>query len=192
MRRTDRWLMAGLMLWVFLIAGELAPVHARSKKVPKPSPLEEYVRSARDAAAINFQPSPGSLYTSTGRFGDLGRDLRASQIGDLVTVVVSDTASAVSSGVSNSSRKSAAKASIPAIAGAARECPGAHIRAGAFELCDAAGPRLHQPHQYTFHHAHRSRGGRDAQWLPRHRRNQRRASQLRASTRPPARRCPVE
>lgn len=117
MRRTNYRLMAGLTFWLILIAGELTPVHARSKKAPKPSPLDEYVRSARDAAAINFQPSPGSLYTSTGRFGDLGRDLRASQIGDLVTVVVSDTASAVSSGVSSSSRKSAAKASIPSIAG---------------------------------------------------------------------------
>ncbi|MCX6599608.1 MAG: flagellar basal body L-ring protein FlgH [Acidobacteria bacterium] len=123
MERTNRWLMLSVALWVILVAGEVAPVYARAKKVPKPTPLEDYVRSARDAAAINFQPSPGSLYTVTGRFGDIGRDLRASQIGDLVTVVVSDTASAVSSGVSNSSRKSAAKASIPAVAGPRANVP---------------------------------------------------------------------
>ena len=33
-------------------------------------------------------PSPGSLYTSGGRLADLARDLRAYQVGDLVTIVI--------------------------------------------------------------------------------------------------------
>jgi flagellar L-ring protein precursor FlgH len=71
------------------------------------------------SAALSAQvvPSPGSLYSATSHFADLTRDLRANGIDDLVTVLVSDTASAVSSGVSNSSRKASAAASVTGIAG---------------------------------------------------------------------------
>ena len=64
------------------------------------------------------ESSPGSLFTRTGLLADGFRDLRASRVYDLVTVVIADKASAVSSGVSNTSRKSSAKASITALAGA--------------------------------------------------------------------------
>jgi flagellar L-ring protein precursor FlgH len=46
------------------------------------------------------------------------RDLRASRVYDLVTIVVADKASAVSSGVTNTQRKSSAKASVTALGGA--------------------------------------------------------------------------
>ena len=55
-------------------------------------------------------PSPGSLYSASSHFADLTRDLRAHEVGDLVTVLVSDTASAVSTGVTNTTRKSSAAA----------------------------------------------------------------------------------
>ena len=61
--------------------------------------------------------SPGSLYQSGTRFADLARDLRAAEVGDLVTVLVSDTASAVASGVSNTSRKSSVAANVTGVAG---------------------------------------------------------------------------
>jgi flagellar L-ring protein FlgH len=61
--------------------------------------------------------SPGSLYQSGTRFADLARDLRANEVGDLVTVLVSDTASAVASGVSNTSRKSSVAAGVTGVAG---------------------------------------------------------------------------
>jgi flagellar L-ring protein FlgH len=67
--------------------------------------------------APNPQPSPGSLYSSGGRLADLARDLRASQIHDLITIVVSDQASAVTTGITNTSRKSSAASSISAAAG---------------------------------------------------------------------------
>jgi flagellar L-ring protein precursor FlgH len=56
--------------------------------------------------------SPGSLYTPSGRLADNARDVRASEVNDIVTVVVNEAASAVVSGTSNSSRKAAANASI--------------------------------------------------------------------------------
>ena len=71
-------------------------------------------------AAELRNPSPGSLYSPGDRYGDLVRDLRASQVGDIVTVLVADRASAVSSGKTSTSRKSGVKASVNAMAGPLR------------------------------------------------------------------------
>jgi flagellar L-ring protein precursor FlgH len=61
--------------------------------------------------------SPGSLYSVSGRLADSARDVRASDVGDIVTIIVNEAASAVVSGVSNSSRKTSANASITGVAG---------------------------------------------------------------------------
>ena len=53
--------------------------------------------------------SPGSLYSPAGRLADSARDLKAGQVDDIVTIVVSENASAVASGVTNSQRKSSAQ-----------------------------------------------------------------------------------
>ena len=63
--------------------------------------------------------SPGSVYTAGGRLADAGRDVRASQIDDIVTIVVSENVSAVATGVTNTSRKSSAQNSISQLAGVA-------------------------------------------------------------------------
>lgn len=56
--------------------------------------------------------SPGSLYSASGRLADSARDVRASEVNDIVTIVVNEAASAVVTGTSNSSRKSSVNASI--------------------------------------------------------------------------------
>lgn len=56
--------------------------------------------------------SPGSLYSASGRLADSARDVRASEVNDIVTIIVNEAASAVVSGTSNSSRKSSVNASI--------------------------------------------------------------------------------
>jgi len=61
--------------------------------------------------------SPGSLYSPGGRFADFTRDLRANDVGDIVTIVVNDTASALANGATNTSRKSSVNAGITSIAG---------------------------------------------------------------------------
>jgi len=61
--------------------------------------------------------SPGSLYTPAGGLADATRDVRAGQLGDIVTIVVSENASAVVSGVTNTSRKSSANNQITSLAG---------------------------------------------------------------------------
>jgi flagellar L-ring protein precursor FlgH len=63
------------------------------------------------------QPSPGSLFSPSGRLVDATRDLRAAEVGDIVTVVVADRASALAKGVTNTSRKSSANNSITKLAG---------------------------------------------------------------------------
>jgi flagellar L-ring protein precursor FlgH len=69
------------------------------------------------AAWAQLGGSPGSLFTPSGRLADPTRDVRAGEIGDIVTIIVSDTASAVVNGVTNSSRKSSASGSITGLAG---------------------------------------------------------------------------
>lgn len=61
--------------------------------------------------------SPGSLFTPSGRLADPARDVRAADVGDIVTIVVSDTASAVASGVSNTQRQSTVSSSVTGLAG---------------------------------------------------------------------------
>lgn len=60
---------------------------------------------------------PGSLYTESAALSDLFRDARASRAGDLITVIVSDRASAISRGAMTSSRAGSAKYGISALAG---------------------------------------------------------------------------
>src|SRR5580698_5777237 len=61
--------------------------------------------------------SPGSLYSASGRLADNARDVRASEVNDIVTIIVNEAASAVVSGVSSSSRKSSVNTSITAAYG---------------------------------------------------------------------------
>jgi flagellar L-ring protein FlgH len=63
--------------------------------------------------------SPGSIYAPAGRFADSTRDLRASEVGDIVTILVNDSASALAKGATNTSRKVSAKSSITDLLGAA-------------------------------------------------------------------------
>ncbi|MBM3723897.1 MAG: flagellar basal body L-ring protein FlgH [Acidobacteria bacterium] len=113
--------MAARCLFLTLLATALGA--AGKKDQPKLTPLEEYVQAARQAGVDNVaRTTPGSLYTPGGRFADIARDLRANQPGDLVTIVVSDRASAVSRGATSSNRKTEASSGIRAAFGA-RKAP---------------------------------------------------------------------
>jgi flagellar L-ring protein precursor FlgH len=79
----------------------------------KPTDLERYLERVQPAAA-SMTPGapPGAIYAPGARFGMLGVDLRASQVNDLLTVVVQERASAVSKGTLKSTRSSSVKSSI--------------------------------------------------------------------------------
>lgn len=98
-----------------LILFAVTTLLAGSKKKPAPEqtvPLDEYVRQVNQRSHQATNATPGSLFTSTGRLADGFRDVRASQVYDLVTIIVSDKASAVSTGGTNTTRKSSVKASV--------------------------------------------------------------------------------
>ena len=96
----------------------IAPAVMARKKSTTPDPsaaaLDSLLKQAQAPAPI---PSPGSLFTQGSRLGDLARDLRASQVHDLVTVIVNEATSAVSTGTTNTSRKSSVATGVTALGG---------------------------------------------------------------------------
>ena len=83
----------------------------------KLTPLEAYITQASQRSARGSSGSPGSLYSSAARLAEPVRDLRAFQVDDVVTIVVSDRASAISRGATASARESSASASVPTLFG---------------------------------------------------------------------------
>lgn len=71
------------------------------------------------AAQTMAASTAGSLYAAGGRLTDFTRDGDAAQVGDLVTILVNDSASALASGVSSSSRKSSVSSKITGLVGTA-------------------------------------------------------------------------
>lgn len=109
------WIALALLAGLFA-----APACAKSPKKASPSPPEASREAwIRDLQALEAAKSisPGSLYTDSGRYGDLARDFRASRKGDLITVVVSDQSSAVSTGATAASRNSSASAKVGSLFG---------------------------------------------------------------------------
>src|SRR5258706_584122 len=104
------------LLVVNSTAAGLKPPGKKGKEA-EPSLLEQYIKSASEHQESEGEASPGALWSPSARLTDLGRDLRASQVNDVVTVVVSEVVNAVASGASSSARTSSAKASITSLAG---------------------------------------------------------------------------
>jgi len=97
------------------------PCDPANKKAKSCSPLDRYV-AEMDADGNRWltNASPGSLYTPASRMTDLGRDFRAAFAGDIVTINVSDRATAVARGTTNTSRKSAVSGGVSAALGPIR------------------------------------------------------------------------
>ncbi len=104
-----------LTLLLFTLACDLTA--AKKKPAPRTSTaLDEYVNEAMRPAS-SAAPASGALWSPGSQFTDLARDLKAAQVNDLVTIVVSESASAVTSGSTKTARKSSANSSITALAG---------------------------------------------------------------------------
>lgn len=98
----------------------MLPVLTLAEKQEKPkelSPIDRLIQESRTEAVPG---SPGSAFETTGRMGELFRDLRASQIGDIVTIIVRESASAVSRGTTTSGRDSSANVGVTSLAGPLR------------------------------------------------------------------------
>jgi flagellar L-ring protein precursor FlgH len=107
------------MKYVMVVLLLTSPVFAARKKpaAPAPTPLDRYVTEAR-ARSLELQPSaPGSIWVPGSRLADAARDLRASQIDDVLTILVVENASAVAKGTTKTQRTSSVKSNVAALAG---------------------------------------------------------------------------
>jgi len=90
----------------------------KDKTKPGPPALDQYIKEASVPLASNGQvPENGSIWFAAARLSNLAADLRARNVDDVVTIVVSESASAVSTGQSKTSRASSAQSSITQLAG---------------------------------------------------------------------------
>ncbi len=118
--KPSTWKPAALVL----AAGVFAAVSAADKppKAAAPTELDRYIEEAagRGGPGGGQSSAPGSVWSPEARFADLARDLKASQVDDLVTILVVERASAVAKGSTKSARTSNAKAGISALGGPTR------------------------------------------------------------------------
>ena len=95
---------------------------AEKPKKPQPeSALDQTL--AQIAASQNTERQalqPGSLWTPTALLSDLTSDLRARRTGDIVTILVRENASAVSTGTVKTQRNSSVQSNIAAAGGITR------------------------------------------------------------------------
>jgi len=89
------------------------------KKKPEESasPLDRYVSEAEARSSVSGVATPGSIWLPGSRLADAARDVRASQVDDLLTIVVAEQASAVTTGTTKTQRTSSTKNSVSALAG---------------------------------------------------------------------------
>lgn len=107
-----------LWLCALLIAGATFGAKAPKKaKAPVPAPVDRYVTEANARTAAAAPPSPGSIWTPGSRLSDSARDLRASQVDDVLTILVVENASAVATGATNTERQSSTANTVSALAG---------------------------------------------------------------------------
>jgi flagellar L-ring protein precursor FlgH len=102
-------------------AADAAP-KSHNKEQPKTeSALDKYIEQASQPDVPNTQmTATGSLWTPSAWFSDLAADQRARRVDDIVTILVQESASAVSTGATQTARKSSAQNSITALAGLTR------------------------------------------------------------------------
>jgi flagellar L-ring protein precursor FlgH len=105
----------------FLMSCAVLSAGQKPKKQQEKSPLEQTLDQFAAAQGVERQSlQPGSVWTPTAMFSDLSSDLRARRVGDIVTILVREKASAVSSGTVKTQRNSSLQASISAAGGITR------------------------------------------------------------------------
>jgi flagellar L-ring protein precursor FlgH len=112
-----------IVILVWSAIGSIPLEASSKKKSTAPStatPLDRYVSEAKARSAEAPAGTPGAIWVSGSRMADAARDVRASQVDDVLTIVVAEQASAVSTGATKTSRASSTKNSINALGGITR------------------------------------------------------------------------
>ncbi len=113
-----RVIAAMLICCCTLLAQDQGKGKKKQQKEKPPSPLDQYIKEASVPQASNGQvPANGSIWFPAARLSNLASDLRSRNVDDVVTILVQESASAVSTGQSKTSRASAAQAAVTSIAG---------------------------------------------------------------------------
>jgi len=101
---------------IFLFA--IFAAHKKPAANPQQSLLDQYLKEAdaHQSQEVN-QSLPGAIWSPAARLDESGRDLRASQVNDVVTILVTENVNAVASGASSTERQSSANQSINNLAG---------------------------------------------------------------------------
>ena len=103
---------------IFLLLA--APVFAAKKKsapAAAQSPLDRYVSDSRARSLEASPAAPGAIWIPGSRLADAARDLKASQVDDVLTILVVENASAVAKGSTKTQRSSSTKNSISTLGG---------------------------------------------------------------------------
>lgn len=107
---------------LLLLCAALCTAQSSKKKKtqppPEPSPLDKYIADAyKDGSSPQAAHPPGSTWSQNALFSNLGMDLKAGRVNDLVTIVVSETFSAVASGDVKTQRQATAQTNVAQLAG---------------------------------------------------------------------------
>jgi flagellar L-ring protein precursor FlgH len=105
---------------LLLAAAGFLPAKEKKPKIVQQSPLDQYLKESASRPPASTQASAGSLWSPSSRITDLGSDVRASQVDDLVTIVVLEQASAVVQGATKTQRQSSVKSTVAAAGGLTR------------------------------------------------------------------------
>jgi flagellar L-ring protein precursor FlgH len=108
-----------MKLWIWMLCICACTIaSAKKKKSEAPvSPLDRYVMESTERSAAAPAATPGSIWLAGSRLADSARDVRASQVDDVLTIVVAEQASAVTTGNTKTQRSSSTKNSLAALAG---------------------------------------------------------------------------
>jgi flagellar L-ring protein FlgH len=109
-----------LLLCLLSSASVVMAKKSKTAKEPEPTPLDQYVNEAMGRQGNTNPVSAGSLWAPTSRLTDLGSDIRASQVDDLITIIVSESASAVAQGTTKTQRQAQLNSTITAAGGATK------------------------------------------------------------------------
>ena len=105
-----------VLIAILFLSGALSAAKKKTAS-PTPSPLDRYVGDARARSLEAPAPPPGGIWAPGSRLADAARDMKASQIDDMITVLVVESASAVAKGTTKTARNSKVNTNIGALAG---------------------------------------------------------------------------
>lgn len=103
---------------VLVAAGLCSAGIIPKKKEPQPTAVDDYIRQAEGRATTEgAATTPGSTWVGYSYMTDLTRDPKASRVDDVVTILVAESASAVTTGNTQTSRKSSSTTTISSLPG---------------------------------------------------------------------------